>query len=199
MAESEAASSRRYLLSPWRPRRLSSPSLIHAWAGRRDSRPRDGSSHSITYLMPSFLCGSLSSSAATPPRRRRPLRRRVLLLGIGGAGKSTIFRQIQRPPMSYKDLQSLKTTIHNLVIAAIKSLVDGAALLSQTHPSVQTTLPENSSIQRSVQYVTEELEFDRELLPKAARHIANLWAHPAIQRTYELRYHFGIHIPDSAP
>eukprot|EP00474_Spongospora_subterranea_P000350 CRZ00808.1 hypothetical protein [Spongospora subterranea] len=171
--------------------------------------------------MPSLFCGALltptarsssrfgdAGSVTTSSRRTHRKRdgqprpspsttKRVLILGVGGAGKTTLFRQIQTRSWSNKDLQVIRSVIHGIIIIGIKALVEAAKELAITHPTLGTALPSDGNIARSAIYVMDTLRHDDVLSVKMGRHIARLWASPSIRNTYKLRSQIATSIPSS--
>ncbi|CEO96680.1 unnamed protein product (mitochondrion) [Plasmodiophora brassicae] len=176
----------------------------------------------MTALFKSFISTSSRKSTSAAPTKRlsaatrattpsvvvrrlpptsptTPVSGRVVVLGCGGSGKTTLFRQMSAQSWTSLDLQSMTTVIHGIIAIAIKTLVSGAARLHAQRPDLGTAIMSGTPVARSANYVMTQLRDDDVLGSRAARHIARLWADPAIRRTFDLRVRFGINVPDSTP
>lgn len=109
---------------------------------------------------------------------------KLLLLGAGGSGKSTLFKQmitIYGKGFPQSDRRNFEPIIYNNMIVSLKTLCEQSVHFGQISP-------ENLE---SKKYV-EELKEDDEINEEVGRHLQRLWKDPGIQATYEKRSRFQL-------
>jgi len=115
--------------------------------------------------------------------------KKLLLLGAGGSGKSTLFRQLKilDKGMSERERRSFKDTIYTNIIEAIQTLVWKNQEFYNKEEKHFELGPE---AQLSAAAVLDLI--DDQVTPALAHHINLLWADEAIQRTWRRRSGFQI-------
>jgi len=145
-----------------------------------------------------FCCLTRESEAARTKKIDRDLRyvkikeiaeKKLLLLGAGGSGKSTLFRQLKilDKGMSEQERRSFKDIIYTNIIEAIQTLVWKNR---EFHNEEEKHFELGVDAQHSARAVQDLI--DDQVTPDLAQHINKLWAEDAIQRTWRRRSSFQI-------
>jgi len=122
-------------------------------------------------------------------RRKAVAEKKLVLLGAGGSGKSTLFRQLKilDEGMSEQERRGFKDTIYTNIIDAIQTLVTK----NQDFHHEEEKFHELGIV--AEQSADAVLDFtDGQVTPALAEHINILWRDEAIQRTWRRRSNFQI-------
>lgn len=120
----------------------------------------------------------------TKAKQADQLVNKLLLLGAGGSGKSTLFKQmitIYGKGFPESERKLFTNIIYNNIILAMQVLCQQ----SQTYEPVAAALAD-------VKSQVEEIKEGEEIDPAMGQMIADLWADPGIQATYEKRSHYQL-------
>jgi len=124
---------------------------------------------------------------------------KLLLLGAGESGKSTLFKQmiqIYGKGFNEKDRKSYVPIIYRNVVACIEELVKRSEELPKLNERFSECKITSQAALDSMKFITETRYEDGTLTPEMLRHVIQLWADPAIQKTFEQRSLFQLN--DSA-
>jgi guanine nucleotide-binding protein G(i) subunit alpha len=113
---------------------------------------------------------------------------KLLLLGAGGSGKSTLFKQmitIYGHGFPESDRRNFTPIIYNNVIVSMKTLCEQSANFNDKNCEVGE---ENLQSKRFI----EELKEDDDITEEAGRHITILWRDAGIQNTYDKRSRYQL-------
>jgi len=122
---------------------------------------------------------------------------KLLLLGAGGSGKSTLFKQmieIYGSGFSKRELESYTPLVHSNVIRSIQELIKQSQIYAEKKGV-------DFAVDKKLKDICEDLDDlnhmdENKLTEEQAKQIASLWADPGIQATFEMRHEFQL--PDSA-
>jgi GTPase SAR1 family protein len=109
---------------------------------------------------------------------------KLLLLGAGGCGKSTLFKQmiaIYGDGFPEPVRKTFTPIIYNNVITSIQTLCYQSVEWGPVAPDLEAT-----------KTVIDDLKGDEEIDEKLAKQIKDLWADAGIQKTYEERCNFQL-------
>jgi len=122
-------------------------------------------------------------------RRKAVTEKKLVLLGAGGSGKSTLFRQLKilGEGMSEQERRSFKDTIYTNIIEAIQTLVTK----NQDFHIEEEKFHELGTVAQQSADAVLDLKNDK-VTPALAEHINILWRDEAIQRTWRRRSSFQI-------
>jgi len=159
--------------------------------------------------MGSFLTCSCMSKEA---RRNRAIARqgkanakkeatvqKLLLLGAGGSGKSTFFKQLRlihgKGIKSTEIENTYRDVVYSNVLNGMQTLVEKSLEIQDTNPELETQLePKNVEFANYVvEFDEDEFQSQREKLCEA---VEQLWKDKGIRACWEVRSRF--HIQDSA-
>jgi len=115
--------------------------------------------------------------------------KKLLLLGAGGSGKSTLFRQlkIRNYGMSDRERRSFRATIYSNIVSAIQTLV---LKREEFYKNDKKLFELRAQAQQSAAAVLDLVDF--QVTRSLATHIKILWAEEAIQGTWRRRSRFQI-------
>lgn len=116
---------------------------------------------------------------------------KLLLLGAGESGKSTIFKQMKilyGQGFSEEERMSFRRYVWGNVIEAIKAVCEAA----------DTFGLKDAVISKEAYELVMQAQAHEELTPELGQAIAQLWADPAIQQTWERRSQFQVIVTTEA-
>jgi len=124
--------------------------------------------------------------------------KKLLLLGAGGSGKSTFFKQLRMlhgTPIGATEMENTyKDIVFSNVITGMKTLVENCKILSETLPKCKIT-EANQDFADFIENFEEDLFAEERLNVRQA--IQQLWADPGVQLTWR-KHRSKFQVEDSA-
>lgn len=122
-------------------------------------------------------------------RRSEQRAKKLLLLGAGGSGKSTIFKQLKsiHQGMTQQERESYKPIVVNNIVQTMKTLVVKADELVRSDPQRFSGLNMSPESRESAEYVVLLRHDMEEIDGQTASHVEKLWKDPAIKGTFAQR------------
>merc|ERR1719148_507056 len=120
--------------------------------------------------------------------------KKLLLLGAGGSGKSTFFKQLQTihgHGFSDKDRISFKNHVYHQVIEQMKRIISRAEEFSEDYPEEFSNLKIGDDAIDAAEYF-ELLRDDAPVTDDIADRVATLWNDQGIKNTFDKRAKFGV-------
>jgi len=119
--------------------------------------------------------------------------KKLLLLGAGGSGKSTFFKQLRIIHGDGLDRQenTYREIIYSNIVSGMKTLVEKSQEFNDTGPDLGTVMdPANQDAADYIlKFDEDQFESERQQLEK---YITQLWNDPGVQKTWNLRARFQI-------
>lgn len=120
--------------------------------------------------------------------------KKLLLLGAGGSGKSTFFKQLQTihgHGFTDKDRISFKNHVYHQIIEQMKRIISRAEEFSEDYPDEFGDCKIGNDALESAEYF-ELLRDDAPVTEDIAAKIDILWHDEGIQNTFKKRAKFGV-------
>eukprot|EP01084_Bolivina_argentea_P128093 226469_1 len=127
-------------------------------------------------------------------RRRDHKIKKLLLLGAGGSGKSTFFKQLQvlhGHGFSDKDRIAFKNHVYHQIIEQMKRIIDRALQFSEDYPEEYGDCKIGANVIESAEYF-ELIRDDAPVTQEIANKVHLLWQDDGIRNTFDKRARFGV-------
>ena len=142
----------------------------------------------------SYQLDKLVNTELTQDRQRDDQIKKVILLGAGGSGKSTFFKQLQTlhgSGFSDRDRIPFRKHIFHQIIDGMKRIIERALELSNDNPEEFGDCKLSEGVMSAAEYI-KLLRDDAAINEHTAAQIDLLWKDEGIKNTFSKRAQFGI-------
>mmetsp|Transcript_37009 Transcript_37009/g.60888 ORF Transcript_37009/g.60888 Transcript_37009/m.60888 type:complete len:359 (-) Transcript_37009:248-1324(-) len=136
-----------------------------------------------------FVDGEIATARTVDKRIKK-----LLLLGAGGSGKSTFFKQLQTihgPGFDDKDRLSFQKHIYHQIVEQMKRLISRADEFSEDFPEEYGDCKIGAAANEAAEYF-DLLRDDAPVTEEVAQKVEILWADSGIKNAFAKRAKFGV-------